>query len=319
MRRAFTIILLVALCPAVVHAQKLRTACGPGDPFCNTLIDAARTTQARAVIVAAGANPVPGAPSTLGMRLGAVPRIGLDVRFTGTPIELPPVDGPQSTTEISSLMTSWNIDGTIGLFGGLSLFPTVGGFASVDLLASVGMISLPGEGEFEEGSPKSYAVGARIGVLQESFTAPGVSVTGMFRKIGDIRYGDPALDDQDSYFEVNNTAVLGGRAIVGKRLFMLVATVGAGYDHFSSDIAVRGVTSRSILGRTGFEIASTNHTVGRTTFFGGLNFTLLIMSITAEGGWQAGGDAYPGALSGNRTQSATKNGYYGTLSLRVTI
>jgi hypothetical protein len=37
----------------------------------------------------------------------------------------------------------------------------------------------------------AWALGARVGILRESFTAPGVSVSAMYRSIGSFSYGDP--------------------------------------------------------------------------------------------------------------------------------
>jgi hypothetical protein len=69
-----------------------------------------------------------------------------------------------------------NLDAAVGILSGWSIAPTIGGFASLDLIGSVGHLMMPDE--FSEAG-KSWAVGARVGILRESFTAPGVSVTGI--------------------------------------------------------------------------------------------------------------------------------------------
>ena len=44
---------------------------------------------------------------------------------------------------------------------------------------------------FAEDTPDfSYGVGARLGLLRESFTMPGISVSLMYHRLGTVSYGD---------------------------------------------------------------------------------------------------------------------------------
>lgn len=319
--------LLVLACPAVGSAQEsLIQQCAtisndPDHPtrrFCNLVVEAIEIGQPRVGLALAGGNPVPGASSTLGMRLGAVPRVSLGARATAVRLELPPIARQASTAEIDAFVPSINIDAAVGIFSGFSLFPTVGGFGSLDLVGSFGVIPIPeGEG-FSGDSPKGWGIGARLGILRESFTAPGISVTGMYRRLSDLEYGDRSFADEDAYFEAAGMSVLSLRGVIGKRILVLGATAGVGYDKFKSDIAF-GVRNPALLG-SNFNFAESDFSNDRTTAFGSLQWTLLILSIIGEVGYQSGGDAFPvNQLPSGRTSSAEKSSYYGSLAIRLAI
>src|SRR5690606_2935207 len=81
------------------------------------------------------------------------------------------------------------LDGAAGVFRGFSPLPTVGGVGSLDVLAGIGLVFPPTGAGFRGGSKGTWALGARLGILRESFTFPGVSVTGMYRRFGRVQIG----------------------------------------------------------------------------------------------------------------------------------
>jgi hypothetical protein len=254
----------------------------------------AEITQQRVGTAFTGGNPVPGASSTLGMRLGAIPRISLAVRATGLNLTIPNFDTPSNNSdEFSSLIRTTNVDAAVGIFSGLSLVPTVGGFGSIDLLASYGKSSLP-DGDRYSGDPSSWGAGVRVGILRESFTAPGVGVSAMYRRIGDFSHtiGEPEVD-AGTVTELENSSVLSLRGTVGKRILMLGATAGIGYDKFSTDARTglqSGVVTREVTSST-------------TTVFANVSWTMLLLHIVGEGGVLRGDD----------------NSYYGSLAVRLAL
>ena len=316
------LILLAAFAwPLNAQAQELSDRCrtvthDPTQRFCNLVVEALDIAQPRVGLALTGGNPLPAASSTLGMRLGTVPRLSLTARATAARIELPPIARQGSTTEINAFVPSVNFDASVGLFSGFSVLPTVGGFGSLDLVASAGFVPLPdGEG-FRDDSPKSWALGARLGLLRESFTAPGVSLTGMYRRIGDLAYGDSTFADEKSYFRMSDQSVLSARAIVGKRLLFLGANAGVGYDKYKSNAAF-GVMSSALLGtRSDFSGEVEN---SRLTVFGSVHWTLIILSVVGEGGWQSGGDAFNAPLPSGQTSTREKSGYFASIALRLSI
>ena len=68
------------------------------------------------------------------------------------------------------------IDASVGVLQGLSIFPTVGGLGSIDMLASLGFAAPP-DGEGFDGSLISWGLGAKLGILRESFTLPGLTAS----------------------------------------------------------------------------------------------------------------------------------------------
>lgn len=322
--RKIVFLLVFVLFPAAASAQReLVGPCGSFfDPstreYCNLIAATIDMAQPRFGIALSGGNPVPGASSTLGMRIGSVPRISVAGRVTGAKVDLPSIRQRTSSGDIDFLLKSVNIDAAVGLFGGYSLLPTVGGFGSIDLLASAGALFVPDEGGFHDETKKSWAVGARVGLLRESFTAPGIAVTGMYRRVGDIEFGDREVVNSDAYFQLEDLSALSVRGTVGKKIVSLGAIAGVGYDRYSSDVSFRHTTA------VPFGTASPTHRANgfdndRVTFFGGLTWTLLVLSATGELGWQNGGDDFAAPLPEGRRSQSGNSAWYGSLALRLSI
>ena len=135
---------LLALNAVATHAQSMRAQCAAGTALwvqqCDALTDVAATLPARFAVAAVGGNPVAGTASTLGMRMPGSPRWSIALRSTVARASLPPVpDGGADTPTLWSV----NADAAVGLFNGVNLLPTIGGFGSIDVLASIGVVSAP--------------------------------------------------------------------------------------------------------------------------------------------------------------------------------
>lgn len=298
--------------PGDAQAQGIREQCTAVTDevllsHCRSLADAAVTLPARLTIAAAGGNPVPGTASTLGMRVPGSPRWSVALRSSVAPASLPPIGGEQA---LSPAPWSVNADVSVGLFNGFNLLPTIGGFGSIDVLGSIGVLSLPDD-EFERSSPLTWSLGTRVGILRESFTAPGVSVSAMYRSLPDVEHGDTAAGP---WFENSGQSVLSLRGTVGKRVLGLGLTAGVGYDRTSSDV-------RAYFNDSGFpefpvfaEIEESGVTFSRTSFFGNASYTLLILNMSAEIGWQESGDVPAGAH-----EDTEKGGLFGGIAVRLAI
>jgi len=311
--------LVLLLLPAAAHAQTLRAQCDDASRsdvrgFCRNVADAAAVMQPRIGIALSGGNPVPGTASTLGMRLGSMPRISISARVTAAEVEIPGAERMTDSSNVSFPVGSIDADVSVGLFSGISLLPTVGGFGSIDLLGSIGIIPLPAGEGFDDSAPMTWAAGARIGILRESFTAPGISVSGMYRSLGDVAFGDGALSDRDAFLSATDFNAVSLRATVGKRVFGFGLTGGIGWDRYSADVAAT-VRDPSVLDPTNvLSIAEDDMAQDRVSAFGNVSFTLLILNLSAELGWQQGGDVPAGAsdLIGSR-------GLFGGLALRLAL
>src|SRR5690606_3423386 len=175
-----------------------------------SIADAAVSVPARLAIAATGGNPVPGTASTLGMRVPGSPRWSLALRSTLARAHIPPIIGTDHTPAFWSI----GADASIGIFNGFMLLPTIGGFGSIDALGSFGVLSVPEGDGFETDSPVTWAIGARVGIRRESYTAPGVSVSAMYRSLPDLAYAQ----DSTASFANDDQSVMTYRATVGKRI-----------------------------------------------------------------------------------------------------
>lgn len=302
---------LVARCEAATPAGS------DARRFCNLVSQAIEVVQAPLGLAVTGGNPVPGTASTLGMRLGTLPRFSVNARVTGVWTEIPDItDFNRSDEDIGIFLPSLNIDASFGLFSGLSLAPTVGGFGSVDLLASMGVIPLPTGDGFDNDSPFSWALGARVGILRESFTLPGISVSLMYRRLGDLDYGDPQLVDDDAFFDAD-LSIWSLRGAVSKRIAFLGATAGIGYDHYSSDLRY-GFVNPASTGPSTFVLTDSDFENDRYSFFVNLSYTLLILHGVLELGWQQAGEEIRAPLPAG-TRFDPDGSFFGSLAIRLSI
>ena len=302
---------------ALLVCAKLAAAqsCG-ASTACNAVRQAAEIVQPQLGIGLIGGNPIPGASSTLGMRIGSIPRVTLGARIRGVRLTQG-VRPDQPTSDF--IATSLNFDAAIGIFSGFRLLPTIGGFGSIDAVASVGTLRMAEDKGFQD-DPSSWAIGARLGILRESFTAPGVSLTAMYRHIGDLSWAMPNDDTVDPFasqdYALTDNSAFSIRAIVGKRLFVLGAAAGIGYDKYKSTIA--GSYSCITCGPAASFRIEDNKT-DRTTIFGNVSWTLLILNLVAEGGWQSGGDAFSAPLPSGQNSRLENSTVYGSLAIRLVL
>ncbi|MGH7460109.1 MAG: hypothetical protein ACREMA_03655 [Longimicrobiales bacterium] len=323
-RRLMVLSLLAAfILPAAASAQQeLAQRCAniPVDPtrrFCNLVAQAIETGQPRIGLVLAGGNPLSGAASTLGMRIGKLPRFSAAARITGAKLDVPDIQDFNGSGDLDAFLPALSVDASVGLLTGFDIMPTVGGFLSVDLVASIGTVAIPEDDGFETGRVNSWAAGARIGLLRESFTVPGLSVTAMYRAFNDVSFGSRQLTSDDAYYESSNFHAWSLRGVVGKRIVSVGASAGLGYDRYSSDVAF-GVSNPGVVPPARFDLREDGFTTSRTSAFGSAHWTLLIVSVVGELGWQFGGESLAAPLPAGRS-GRDSGAFFGTLAVRVSI
>ncbi|MBX6363750.1 MAG: hypothetical protein IRZ00_07775 [Gemmatimonadetes bacterium] len=286
--------------------------------LCNATAQAIEIAHPRVGLAFAAGNPVAGTASTLGKRIGAVPRVSAGVRGNAVYLEIPPIN---RRDKIRLLIPAVTGDVAVGLVDGLTLAPTVGGFASLDLLGSIGIVPVSAAGFGSK--PIGWGLGARLGLLRESFVTPGISVSGMYRRIGDITYGSPSLSVDSAFFRVSGYRDLSLRGAISKRLLVIGAALGVGWDRYDSDMEVR-ISDRDLLCINRAQACTQTlrvdgFTSDRFSAFADLSWTALVLSVVGEIGWQQGGDAARLAEPTGFEGLVGKGTFFGSLAFRLTL
>lgn len=314
---------VVAMAPAAAHAQQDGpvTACGEADDafFCRAVAQSAEALVPLVVLVGTGGNPVPGTASTLGMRLTSAPRWTIGARMSvgrgSSPTPESPADaiangGPQPSFTLTP--SAFALEGSVGVLPGWNPFPTVGGVASLDLLFGASVVPLLASDEYGGTGGWNWGAGARLGLLRESFTLPGVSVSAMYRQARAIRLGDEELQTSRSYMG-GDLSVLSLRAAASKAVLLLNLSGGVGYDiiHGDLDLGYDGASGPSRL-------TADDMRMQRLNAFGTVSYTLMVLNFVLGAGWQ---EAPPEVPDGNAAGADWSPGsaFFGTLVLRLSI
>lgn len=313
---ALALVLAAAAAPggavAQSRAEALAQRCADASALyasCTELAVAARTLQANAGLMAGLGSEVAGSAGTLGMRLDAAPRIAFSMRTAFTHLGLPDLAdaGTGVSREATFVVPALHTGIAVGVFDGFFVLPTVGGVLSLDALAQTSTLFLP-VGEGFDGKVSSWTVGARLGLLRESFTLPGVALSVSRRDLGAVRLGS-AMGSGSGSVMVDPT-VHAVRATVGKDLLSVGVLAGMGWDRMSGAVEIHPAGSAN-----SFREGSWTHT--RNLVFVGASMNFLILQLSAEGGWARG----LGAVDGYRGApfDPAKGIGFGSLALRLTL
>ena len=275
---------------------------------CNLATGSIEVTQPRIGLALFGGSPVPGTASTLGMRIGSMPRISVSGRVTVVPTRVPPLADREGGTE-TGWIAGLSTQAVVGILPGWSPLPTVGGVLSLDAIARLSWAGLPGAG-FRDDHAWGWLAGLRVGALRESFTLPGVSLTASYGRSSEITYGDPESATTDGFWEGPVTD-LNATLAVTKRLSALRLTAGAAIDRYSSDVR-GGYRGTPLSPQVGFEAEADTD---RWSAFANASWTLLIFHASAEVGLQEAPE--PDGLPGDVEVDAV--GWWGGLAFRVSI
>jgi hypothetical protein len=149
----------------------------------------------------------------------------------------------------------------------------------VDLLGRVGVLAAS---DRIDDATRLYGMGLRVGILGETALAPAISVSLERAWTEEIEYGDP--DEISFRGDVAATSI---RADLSKSFVLLAPYVGAGLDRTRIDASYTIPGEHSTGGqeiRGSSESSGTHH-----TFYGGIDFSLLALAVSLEGGVNDGG------------------------------
>lgn len=230
---------------------------------------------------------IPVSPSTVGHRIDGVPRVVVDAGFNLA--RLRHVDlaaEPGSLSETHSTLLAGRLTTTVGIFEGFRPVATVGGVGAVDGVATLRVVRLPDSPGDHSRAAVAWGVGARIGVVRESFSLPGITVTAMHQRLGSVRLGE--MPDGGSRLLLN-PRVTSARLEVGKDLLAFGVTAGAGVDRVGGRARVRAVGGPT-TGGAGEVGQASRDGLSRTrpSFFAGANYTWLVTQVAGEVTWSPG-------------------------------
>jgi hypothetical protein len=268
---------------------------------------AARDLQADVGLLVGAGSEVPGQGSALGRRLGGMPRLAPFVRVGGHAVRASEFADASGASDETPFVPALSAGMGLGIFDGFRLLPTVGGFLSIDLVGQGSVAFFP-EAEGFGGRLDALSLGARVGILRESFTLPGVTFSYMRRLGGALRYGDVASGDA-AEVEVDPT-VDSWRAVISKDLFAFGLLAGLGWDDVSAEATLRVSNGAGAFVSDAAEVGGR-----RRTYFLGLSRQLGVLSwLSAELGWvkPEGPVSAAGASSPGRGRT-----YYGSLAVLV--
>jgi len=293
---------------AAQRAEEHAARCGDagGEPgLCALAAGGARDLMGDVALLFGAGSEIPGQSSTLGRRVGGMLRLAPYVRAGGHSLETTDMGDPTGSTLESAFVPSLHAGLGAGLFDGFRLLPTVGGFLSLDVVGQASFAFLPEEKGFG-GRVDAISLGARVGILRESFTLPGVTLS-YARRMGEVaRLGDGASGDSAEL--VVDPTVDSWRVTVGKDLFAFGVSAGMGWD----DIAGETLTVVSD-GGGGFVRTEGQLNWTRRAYHVGLSRQLGVLSwISAEMGWAEGENPVTGGAVSSPDRGRT---LYGSVSV----
>lgn len=323
----FLLSLLTLVAPAASLAQQsadpdLLARCGTAGvpiedlPLCQDVVVAIQATQPELGLTLAGGNPVLGTASPIGTKFRFIPRIYLGGRINFVWAQIPnirdyPDDPTQALGIVGYSVPMPQLDVSVGVFDGLMLGSTLGGFASVELLGSLGPMILPAGAGFTNDAT-GFGLGARVGLIRESFTAPGVSISGEYQWAGRIQYGDVS-DGDDAQFGMD-LKVASFRAGVSKSFVAVGLAFTLAYDHYMSDVDFGIADPQGDLLPVVPTSAPADLTSGRWSAFLDVSYIVLFFNIVAELGWQ-GQEAY----ATSRGQEVASGNFFLSIGMRASL
>lgn len=307
-----------ALDPGLFDLCQGAFAAGTNARFlCHDAVASVQLLQPDLGLALAGGNPVLGTASPIGTKFRFIPRFNIGGRISFAWAAIPDLlDYPENIGDPigrrSFSIPVAQLDLSVGVFDGLRLGTTLGGLASVEILGSLGAVILPG-GDGFRGNVTGIGLGARLGVLRESFTAPGISISAMYKWHGRLQYGDTDQGDAAS-FEMDMKAV-SFRAGLSKSFVALGFALTLGYDSYWSDVSFvidpPPAGPPVALPPAG---GTADLQTERWSAFVDVSYIVLYFNIVAEAGWQE-----EQKLTSSRGDEFESGNFFSSLGIRLTL
>ncbi len=279
---------------------------------CREMSLAIMAVQQGVGLASALGSDIPGTSSTHGRRLGLMPRVGVAITASALRFGMPRVAAstPGGLAENENAMLL-GLGGTAfaGVLDGFQLAPTVGGVLSVDAIASYSLMRMP-TGAGLSGSGSGFGAGARVGIVRESFTLPGISVSAARRWFADVQLGSTA--DGNPGQATTGVTVSSLRATAGKNWFVIGIMGGVGWDRYEGDVELSVPRGAGDPGAVTGNVASE-----RVLYFVSGWFNFLLTRLSVELGMAEGvGDPFESRTGAFDPHGAT---WFASTVFRITL
>ena len=284
---------------------------GAPEAVCRQLALAALAAQRGVGLASALGSDIPGTASTVGLRMGSTPRLALSVGVAGAWVGRPFAGADAGALGRSMTATGLRAAAAVGVSEGIRFAPGVGGFLSLDATLHLSRLSLPRSAGFGSHST-GVGFGARVGVLSESFTMPGISISVARRWHGALAVADSAGGSGNE--AEAGLAVTSIRGVVGKNWFVLGLMAGVGWDVYRGDVVV------SVAGGPGAGASASGPLASaRAVYFAGGWLNFLVTQLSAELGVADGAvDPFGGGADGQAGYDLARRDFFVLVSMRVT-
>jgi hypothetical protein len=301
--------------------RELALVCGEGSEatlsWCQETALAAQAAQGGLGLAASGGSDMPGSASTLGWRYPRSPKYSVSARTSFSRISMPSLGGGEALPrgDASFTFPAAHLSGFVGVFNGFSPAPNVGGVLSLDLNGSAHLVRVP-KGRGFRNNLLGLGMGARLGILRESFNLPGISLSAHHRSLG--RSGFGSLEEGSPAEARFHVSVSSLRGVVGKDVGGVGLFGGTGWERYRGHVMI-GVTDWR-PGSPGEPVESSAKgrlSSHRRLHFLGASLTYVILQVSGEGGWAQGfGTELGDRVGGDFDPHASS--WFGSLALRVT-
>ncbi|HEX2081769.1 MAG TPA: hypothetical protein VHG08_28955 [Longimicrobium sp.] len=291
---------------------------------CIAAVQAADAAHPQLGMLITGGNPGLGLAAGSAGPEGA-PRLRATGRFNLVRLALPGITSERNTGEAPPPLTeetnvvgvSLGADLAFGLTPGIEVSPGTS-VGVVDLLASATYlpVDLVSHELFDASSTRvAWGAGVRVGVLRETPRVPGVSLSVMYRSMGEVQFGNacegtespdqsPFAPPRTSLCNVDGDVAqarvgLTGwstRATVSRKVLGVGLTLGAGYDRYADDFQVGVLGARGTPANRArvYRSPPAELESDRLSGFLGASYVLPRGTVVAEVGWMQGGERVTG-------------------------
>ena len=311
--RALAAVLLLSPGPLAAQASDCAAYAGTTRRVCDAAVDGTRAFHPVMGLLVSGGNPVLG---TAGTR-GGLGHFSVTLRGNAARVVLPETgyDGSAPTVPASDELFAPVplVEAAAGIYDGLP-----SGLLAIDVLASAQLLPT---GQFDELAVDQGArrigdvalglgYGLRIGILRELGPVPAVSVSLMRRDIPELAYGN--TDAGDTYRYAVDLHATNLRLVASKRLGVLEAGFGAGWDRYTGDASIRfrNPATGTVEPPIELELAQS-----RALLFLDAGVALGLVQLAGEVGYQTGKDQ--DLTTDFEEFDDTSGKYFASLGLRV--